>query len=407
MKNVAIGILAAGILAVAACGGGSGDADAVVRRDAGPDAGQVCNVLTNTGCATGEKCTWVRVSVGDTPALQLGQLACVPDGTVDVDGTCRYGAVGIQTGYDDCIGGNICLASRVTDQAQGVCREICGLSAEAAAQAPCPTDFSCVAYQKYFYNDPMNEQALAGLCNPSCNPLTQDRFDGLPYCGDPTPLDHTDTGSLACYGLPSDEIDVASHFSCAGIVDQDPAIPGIQNDNTHRANATPTCLNCCAPGNAPLYYESESVMELRCFAYCDPANTNLDTPGNANGDPTTPPADPGAWTCNRMGADGATEECRYLWWFEGTGVPISTISDAYGFCWDYTKYTWDDDGVSTTPEVAMPSCTTTERSNENGNTNRDGYWGCVDTATAVMPAVAPRPQSGWKRVPDGPAASFE
>ncbi len=90
MKKLVLGAMF-GLLA--ACGGGdeSPDARIIVRDDGGGggiDAGNpgACNILTQTGCDAGEKCAWVRVQV--SAATQLGQLACVPNGTVAVDGQC-------------------------------------------------------------------------------------------------------------------------------------------------------------------------------------------------------------------------------------------------------------------------------------------------------------------------------
>src|SRR5690242_18098144 len=130
MKKLVFGALLAGL--VAACGGGSsghpdghiiiGDGDGGIDATIG-----ICNLITQTGCNAGEKCTWVRVAASDTQ--QLGQLGCVPEGDVTVDAACAYGAAGTATGYDDCIKGYICLASPRGDMAQGTCRQICDLSA--------------------------------------------------------------------------------------------------------------------------------------------------------------------------------------------------------------------------------------------------------------------------------------
>src|SRR5690349_737419 len=128
MNKLAWAALGAGMLVIAACGGGSGDHPdtQITHADAGGDgSGLTCNVSTNMGCAQGDKCTWVRVSVGPDPAQQLGQVGCVPDGNVPTDGACQYGMSGVATGYDNCVGGDICLAPRTAEQATGTCREIC------------------------------------------------------------------------------------------------------------------------------------------------------------------------------------------------------------------------------------------------------------------------------------------
>jgi hypothetical protein len=399
MKKLAFGALCIGLFSVAACGGGSGDPDTriVIRIDGG-DGGssQVCNVANNTGCPSGQKCTWVRVSVGAMADQQLGQVACAPEGTAPVGGACSYGMSGVTTGFDDCIGGAICMAPRTAENATGTCKEICSLL---DTSNPCDTGFACGPYQKYFTNGGMGEETLAGVCDATCNPLTQERdSDSAPACGSTTPGDPTDAGSQACYGLPS-RTTQPTHFSCAGIFDHDAVTAGIQNNNTHRTTPSQLCLNCCAPGNVPLYIESDAVQELVCFAFCKPADTNNTLVANAGGNLTEPVGNPGAWTCPNMGATNGTEECRYLWFFEGFfnsfdgRVPLSPASDAYGFCWDPTLYNWDPDGDGTF-DTPWTSCTQTVRSSDPMNNNGDAFWGCVNSTLAnSKPNAAPRNNS--------------
>jgi hypothetical protein len=398
MNKLVLSALGMGLLAMAACGGGEGDRvdTLIVHTDAGADGGGLaCNVAVNSGCPVGEKCTWVRVSVGPNPEQQLGQVACVPEGNVPTDGACMYGMSGIQTGYDDCVGGDICLAPRTAEQSTGVCREICSLL---DTSNPCDANFACGAYQKYFTNGGMNEMTLAGLCSATCDPLTQRRdSDDLPACGSTTPEDSTDAGSEACYGLPSRSTQPSS-FRCAGIIDMDPNMPGIQNENTHRIAPAQLCLNCCAPGFVPLYIDNDTSQVTVCFATCKPADTNNTMPANAggdllagedeNGDPS-----PGAWTCPNRGATGATEECRYMWFFEeffnnfDHRVPISANSDNFGFCWDYTQY-------MTTSGSAWTSCTETIRSSDDTDPTGDVYWGCVNSSLRPPQATStPTPRS--------------
>jgi hypothetical protein len=304
------------------------------------------------------------------------------DGNVPTDGACQYGMSGQHTGYDNCVGGNICLAPRTAEQATGTCREICSLRDDSNA---CPEFFACGAYQKYFTNGAMNEPTLAGMCSATCDPLTQRRdVDDAPACGSTTPGDPTDVGSEACYGVPSRIPDKPTTFRCAGIIDMDPAIAGIQNDNTHRVAPEQVCLNCCAPGFAPLTVESDDSQIIVCFATCKPADTNMTMPENAGGDlvagedPDGNPQ-PGAWTCPNRGATGKNEECRYLWFLEeyfngfNHTIPVSVNSDAFGFCWDYTLYMRTDG-------QPMLSCTETVRSSDENDPTGDVYWGCVNSS---------------------------
>lgn len=399
MNKLASAALGAGLLAIVACGGGSGDNidTMIVHADANGDgAGLACNVVTNMGCPVGEKCTWIRVSVGDQPEQQLGTVGCAPEGNIPTDGACSYGMSGLNTGYDNCVGGDICLAPRTAEEAQGTCREICSIDDDSNN---CEPNFACGRYQKYFTNGGMNEPTLAGVCQATCNPLTQTRdSDSAPACGSTTPDDATDTGSEACYGLPSGNTKPTT-FRCAAIVDMDPNMPGIQNQNTHRVQPASLCLNCCAPGYVPLYNESDTNQIVVCFAVCKPADTNNTMPLNAGGDLTAgvdPDGnpDPGRWTCPRLGATNAGEECKYLWFFEkwfhsndGIVVPLSANSDAYGFCWDYTQY-------MTTSGAPWTSCADTQRLDDPNDPAGDLYWGCVNSsflpqAKANSPHQAP------------------
>jgi hypothetical protein len=390
MKKLAFGALCIGLLSMAACGGGGDRVDTIITHvDGGGDGSSlVCNVATNTGCAQGEKCTWVRVSVGENETMQLGQVGCVADGTVPTGGACTYGMSGVLTGFDDCVGGNICLAPRTAENATGTCKEICSL---ADASNPCAEDFACGAYQKYFSNN-SDDTPLAGVCDPTCNPLTNTRdSDDAPACGDATPTDQTDAGSVSCYGLPSRNTNPTT-FRCSGIIDEDANTPGIQNDNTHRVQPSRLCLNCCAPGNAPLYYESDAVQEVVCFAYCQPQISNNTLPEiNANG--LSP------FACADTTATGPNEECRYLWFFEQAfttaEVPLSANSDAYGFCWDYTQYGYDHDEDTGTADIPWPSCTTVAP--DTAGPGGDYFWGCTssDNAPAFAPTVKPAFKLLW------------
>src|SRR5262245_33556835 len=101
--------LVVGIVFVAACGGGddgAGPSDAPVRIDTAtpadapptidarqvdaPPVGGPCNILTQSGCAAGQKCTWIRASVSPP----LGQVGCAPAGTVATNAACSYGPTG-------------------------------------------------------------------------------------------------------------------------------------------------------------------------------------------------------------------------------------------------------------------------------------------------------------------------
>ena len=79
--------------------------------DDGPDEDGFCDPVAQTGCDTGEKCTWQEVTDS------LGRIACVPVGLVTIGGACQFLPPGETAGYDDCVPGAYCL--------DAVCSEIC------------------------------------------------------------------------------------------------------------------------------------------------------------------------------------------------------------------------------------------------------------------------------------------
>src|ERR1051325_2581699 len=79
----------------------------IIMRDPGVDpSAQLCDPVEQTGCDPGQKCTWVRDQA--SYSAYSGELACVPDGTVELDGNCTYGLSGGGSGYDNCKKGLIC-----------------------------------------------------------------------------------------------------------------------------------------------------------------------------------------------------------------------------------------------------------------------------------------------------------
>ena len=107
MRKLAFAALLVGLVACSKSNG----ATKIILVDApsGDGGGALCNVLTQTGCASGEKCSWIEDS------MTLGHVGCAPMGTVALNGACAYGAPGA-TGYDNCVGGTVCLSD--------VCKQI-------------------------------------------------------------------------------------------------------------------------------------------------------------------------------------------------------------------------------------------------------------------------------------------
>jgi hypothetical protein len=318
------------VLLLAACGPGRGDADAAVDDpcpcDADPgvteDAPRTCDPLLQTGCSVGEKCTWIRVSTGAETAQQRGVTGCAPNGSRGLEVACTYGPSGASVGFDDCEVGLVCVAPPEAEQASGLCRPICGLLDDDTA--PCPANSGCAARRKLFSNGPPDPPAVVGACAPTCDPLTQARFDGAPACGSTESADP----ELGCYGWPSQTARPTT-FTCdlAGTGGHGSTVVG------------PLHANSCAPGAVP-------YVLGRCTAFCDPLTTNTTMPANGAGMPP--------YSCPDVGAYGSGERCQHLWRGEGNSTPHSAASNDYGLCIDFSIFTWDDDSDFSTPEVPWP-----------------------------------------------------
>ncbi|HSQ63645.1 MAG TPA: hypothetical protein VLM85_10545 [Polyangiaceae bacterium] len=351
------------------CGGVDGGVDASPGSDAGDagdaggDAGDasvpLCDPIAQTGCNTGEKCTWVRDTLSPTVT---GELRCVQDGNVNSGGNCSYGASGSTTGYDNCKKGLICKAP-LTESAAGSCVQICDVTATSNAPGACPANMACSTYSSYFVN---NGSPTTGLCDATCNPLTQVRLtDNAPTCGGTI---NNGQPTLGCYGMPSQDTSPTT-FTCttAGLV---------ANNSDVVCNQSNSCgpyTNGCAPGYLPLMNASTSSTDRICVALCEPDDTSLEShpnPGGKNGH-----------TCGAAGA-GGTHECRYWWMAEGSTTPISQWSDGLGYCMDYTKYMYDSNNDNI-PDTVFPSCTTLSLTAHNfSSTISDAeYWGCISVTT--------------------------
>lgn len=320
----------------ASSGGTDGGADASSDKDGGRDGTldgaptPACDLVAQTGCATGKKCALVKTMAGSG-----GDIACVPDGTVAVNGACTFGAPGASTGYDNCKKGGICTA--------GACEAICDPKALPGAQHACATGFTCSV--------PSNLSG-AGLCDPTCDPLTQKRaWDNAAACGSPNPGAPT----MGCYGLPN------GIFTCA------PAGPAANTSDVVLSG--PPFGNACAPGYVPLLRQSWQSSAIICVAYCQPGPTSQAAPQNAAGLTTSP------YTCPAKGA-GGTHECHYWWAVEDPSKPSTPQSNTLGFCIDPTQYKYDPNDPSRVVFTALdpnwPSCASLSSSDPDY-----GIWGCA------------------------------
>jgi hypothetical protein len=391
--------------------------------DAGLDAPSVCNVLAQTGCGTGEKCTWIIDTASPSP---LGHIGCAPDGAAAVGSACTRNPPGA-TGYDDCVKGNYCFGP--DSGGAGVCKAICD---PAGGTPMCTSGYACSTYDGLF--GPSGQPPAAGVCVPQCDPIADNNFLGS-NGNDRTGTVCGSAGSAAgsgflysngCYGYPDGSFGVTT-WTCAGQVNYS-RVHRATCDNTVHAGDLATCaafsssvyINGCASGYEPMFYDAEGATTIDCIALCRPATCKNDAaagaayPGTPNcgtagsasmnirGNPSghdctstkvqyvsfqdTPYAWPGTSGSASMALyDG--EQCFYSWLFEfdsANNFIQSSTSDTVGFCVDHSKYRYDPTGGSNMTTV-WPRC-------DQIGLGSAGYgatafsdaisFGCVDTTTA-------------------------
>jgi hypothetical protein len=334
---------------------GGGPPDAAI-----PDAMPACNAFEQTGCAGGEKCTWVNID----SANDLGTIACVPDGTVADGGACQYGADGETTGFDNCVAGEICIS--------GGCEPICTISPDS-----CDANHSCQRYAGLF----TGATPELGACDPLCDPVTQELLGTPPVaaCGG------TGTGINAtrgCYGV------FDGNFSCAGVPGTVASNPGMyagESDTAYGPATGGAYLNGCAPGYAPLLRNAnDAAAPVVCMAYCRPAPTdNGANAANQGGQLAS------GFTCGDR--NELTQSCEYFWVFETFDAATPPAHpDQIGYCWTPENYVGEWNGTGT-GAIPWPRCNTVADSDVDMTGNNAGtrdtlYWGCVPYATAATGA---------------------
>ncbi len=325
MKKLAFGtLLIAGLLA--ACGGGDdGDVqltDAPPGTDAPPQT--ACNPLGapgQQGCDPGQKCTWIQIQEDPEP---LGKLGCVADGTVQLDGACTVGAVGETTGYDDCAAGLYCI--------NNVCKDVCGF--DGSAGAACASGYNCTRYADTFANG--EDDPVAGVCNPGCNPLTQERTGGG-TCG----------ANQGCYMLVS-QTDTIAVCAGAGTVMHNADIAG-------QAYA-----NSCVPGAQPRAKDATS-QTVQCGGLCNVTDVYMgmntaDEGGRVTASTTDKDQCAASWGASPPADGTAGESCRY-WWAREPFENISNFSNTLGWCYKHAIFQYDTDG-DMTADAPFPRCIT-------------------------------------------------
>lgn len=237
-------LVAATALAAPGCGSDQPDdgyctdvvrgASAVCVSDARKPPPASCDLVSNTGCELGEKCTFLD----DPNDASDGYTLCAADGDVPAGGACAFGTDGI----DDCAGGSWCR--------HGVCLSTC-----------VPTPDSCPASDICRVGPDVLGPTEFGVCQPSCNPIASgcaanegcylSLTNGRSLCDRPADLQTTGPACEGAVGTQSCDCDQ---------------------------------LNGCAAGyGCVLNNALMNATGLTCAFYCDPTNsggpTCADGPG--------------------------------------------------------------------------------------------------------------------------------
>ncbi|GMU62333.1 MAG: hypothetical protein AMXMBFR34_40960 [Myxococcaceae bacterium] len=281
--------------------------------DGGTDGGASCDPLAApgaNGCSSSQKCTWITVQ--ETPT-SLGQLGCVPNGTVATGGTCTQGPAGATTGFDDCAATNVCINTR--------CERIC----DPMGGTQCAGYGHCSLYAGLFANDPDNPPW--GACVAGCDPVTQTQYDGG-TCG-------TNQG---CYLLTDSTTTIAV---CAGA-----------GTVMHNQDISGTAFaNSCVPGAQPRRKDM-ATMTMQCGGLCRPNDVT-------QGMNTADEGGVSPYTCMSHGAappsdTTAGESCRF-WWSREPFNTLSPYSNTVGWCFKHAVFQYDSNG-DMTPDTPQPRC---------------------------------------------------
>lgn len=373
--------LCAVFTALVACGGNN-DSKVHIVTDSGSGSDSTCNPLAQTGCNTGEKCTWIYDLVSADGTNVLGHVGCAPEGDKAVGAQCTRNAAGAQ-GYDDCTKQGFCKAKRelVGPGGTGVCEQICD---NAGGDPMCGTEAACVAYHNIFEVSDMN---VAGVCDVKCDPFA----DNDPLHFDPaTAPSRPGTQCQAyegCYGNPGTVLPTS--FSCAreyntDLHDRDECTDTSGN-SMNSANplgrvGCGTASNGCAEGYMPLLIEETGSMVGVCVAMCKPKSCWMGNCGGATTDTTFLMGDPTGRQCiankilfnvsafHQAQPGQATnlvngDQCVFNWFFEidtNNMFHTSQYDDTMGWCMDHSRYKYDSngDGMVDASDVERPKCDT-------------------------------------------------
>ena len=337
MNKLALGASLIGI--IAACGGGK-----VQLIDAGADAPMACDPVAQSGCMAGEKCTWIVDLDGSATQAEIGHIGCAASGAVLDGAACTDATAATNGGVDGCVRGDLCISKK--------CKPICDPQVVTGATGGCTTNYACSSYAGVFT---ISGPPVAGVCEPTCDPLTQKLNVGttnLEACGSVDPTMPTGT----CVIGPG-----FTSFVCA------PAVASVAG-KTDRVppladSAGNIYGNGCAPGYIPFYFEDASgANKTVCSGMCAPLKVDQDIAtgdhvddnrgdktalGKLPGDATSVA---GHATCD-SNVKGSTvsptssprgEDCRYIWFGLAQGVVSNALqtpyNDTLGVCFAYENY---------------------------------------------------------------------
>ncbi len=337
MKKLAFGaLLLIGLLATG-CGGGDDGPQLIDGGGDTIDADNACNPVEQTGCATGEKCTWINV------AADLGKLGCVADGSVATGGTCTTGADGELTGFDDCVKGNICIRDE--------CEEICTVTPDSCD----PATSTCSSYNGLF----TGTAQATGACDFTCNPGDKTRkMDDAPECGSVNPA----APNKGCYGF-FDQIP----YSCT---------PNI-SEAVHGQPLMPEALNGCAPGYQIFQLVEGMTVDQVCVATCVPSESFMGSIALEDG---VSPND-----LNTRGVIDPNFVCQYMhaWYAGGTE---QNAGDVNGIAFDPGAWNYDLDGMGPgTAEGPFPRPETLRNCDTLTDNTCNLYWGYAPWVPTAAP----------------------
>ena len=290
----------------------------------------------------------------------VGHIGCAPIGAAAVGEACMFGAPGA-SGYDDCAKGSVCSNYRSNNP--GICKAICDPQ---GGNPMCSSTTSCVTYAGLFAISP-NLPAAGGVCDPSCDPLEDNDFDGPGTAFTRAGTVCSGSQTIGCYGYPSFGTPPKSSWSCTADINYGASLfhrvpcSYTPSDPYSCADPGPTIyVNSCNQGHLPLLYEMTGTTTVICVAMCRPANCYAGNCGTNDEDRLGQ----APHRCNSIDRRGTFdvsiggEHCDYLWDYEidqqGTFLRSPT-SDTLGFCFDHSKYLYDSDG-NNSPDTALPAC---------------------------------------------------